>query len=67
METKASPVAMLGAFNSIHPNALQYFTDKCALLVPDNDYAGLAGVNRWAEQLDGIMGQMNFIRIFSTH
>jgi hypothetical protein len=22
--------------------------------VPDNDYAGLAGMGRWAEQLDGI-------------
>jgi hypothetical protein len=54
MEKRVSPVAMLGAFNIINPNALQYFTDKCALLVPDNDYAGLAGMGRWAEQLDGI-------------
>ncbi|MDR1457444.1 MAG: hypothetical protein LBI47_01160, partial [Puniceicoccales bacterium] len=54
MEKRVSPVARLGAFNIINPNALQYFTDKCALLVPDNDYAGLAGMGRWAEQLDGI-------------
>ncbi|MDR0692998.1 MAG: hypothetical protein LBF49_00275 [Puniceicoccales bacterium] len=54
-EKHVSPVAILGAFNSIHPNALQYFTDKFALLLPDNDYAGLSGMHRWAEQLDGIV------------
>jgi hypothetical protein len=56
MEKRASPVAMLGAFNSIHPNALQYFTDKFTLLVPDNDYAGLTGMSHWGKQLDGITG-----------
>jgi hypothetical protein len=53
-EAWAAPVAILGASNTIHPHALQYFKGKHVLGFPDYDLAGINGMARWRKQLDGI-------------
>jgi hypothetical protein len=56
MEEEVSPVAMLGAANRIHPDALQDFRGKFALGFPDYDSAGKIGMFAWEKQLKGIVG-----------
>lgn len=56
-----SPAAMLGASNSIHPNALPLFADRGVLIMPDYDGAGVAAAKRWEAQLKGCA---KYIRIF---
>jgi hypothetical protein len=54
VEAWVAPVAILGASNTIHPHALQYFKGKHVLGFPDYDAAGINGMARWGKQLDGI-------------
>jgi hypothetical protein len=55
MESLIAPVAMLGAANHIHPAAVDDFRGKRVLTFPDYDSAGINGVDRWKNQLDGIV------------
>jgi hypothetical protein len=50
-------VAILGASNVIHPDALQYFKDKRMLGFPDYDAAGITGMSHWRKQLKGIAAE----------
>jgi hypothetical protein len=54
LENKVTPVTMLGAANRIQGNALQYFRDKYVFGFPDYDAAGIEGMARWHDQLNGI-------------
>jgi hypothetical protein len=57
LENIAAPVTILGASNSIHPDALQHFKGKRVLGFPDYDVAGITGMTRWRKQLDGIAAE----------
>jgi hypothetical protein len=50
-DVQCSPVAMLGATQRIHPDALPMFTGKRIRIFGHDDEAGRAGVERWAGQL----------------
>jgi 5S rRNA maturation endonuclease (ribonuclease M5) len=56
-----APTAMLGASNSIHPNALPQFAYKNVLIFPDYDEAGITAAKRWQAQLKNYA---NCIKIF---
>jgi hypothetical protein len=43
----ATSVAMLGASNVIHPDALQHFQGKRVFGFPDYDGAGRTGMSHW--------------------
>lgn len=45
-----TPVAMLGASQSIHPDAAEYFVGKTVTLFPHLDTAGTAAREAWAAQ-----------------
>ena len=62
MEQYVAPVAILGAANSIHDEALEYFHGKYVLTFPDYDQAGISAVARWSKQLRYIAAD---IRTFS--
>lgn len=50
------PVAMLGASQSIHPEALPLFADRRVWIFPhtDDNLAGAKGAARWSEQLRSV-------------
>jgi hypothetical protein len=56
IEEEVSPVAILGAANRIHLDALEDFRGKFALGFPDYDTAGKIGMSVWEKQLKGIVG-----------
>jgi hypothetical protein len=64
MENEVAPVAILGASNIIHDNALPYFNGKYVLGFPDYDKAGIAGMTRWQRQLKNIAAEF---RVFDYH
>jgi len=45
------PVAMLGAGQNIHPDAIPFFRGRDALVLGHPDEAGLTAAKRWAKQL----------------
>ena len=45
------PVAMLGASQAIHPDALEWFKGRDVLILAHPDAAGLASAKKWAGQL----------------
>ncbi len=53
-ESHCSPVAMLGASQRIHPDALPLFTGKSVRIFGHEDEAGRAAVERWAQQLETV-------------
>jgi hypothetical protein len=53
-EAHCSPVAMLGASQRIHSDALPLFTGKCLRIFGHDDEDGRAAVERWARQLASI-------------
>jgi hypothetical protein len=57
LENIAAPVTILGASNSIHPDALKHFRDKRVLGFPDYDAAGITGMVRWKKQLKDIAAE----------
>ncbi|MDR2628911.1 MAG: hypothetical protein LBC30_02905, partial [Puniceicoccales bacterium] len=57
LENLAAPVAILGASNVIHPDALKHFRDKRVLGFPDYDAAGITGMSRWRKQLNGMTAE----------
>ena len=50
-DARCSPVAMLGASQTIHPDALPLFAGKRVRILSHADEAGLRAARRWAEQL----------------
>jgi hypothetical protein len=50
-ERSISPVAMLSANVSIHPEALPLFVGKHVRIVPHIDKAGITGAKQWQDQL----------------
>ena len=50
-DVRCSPVAMLGASQRIHADALPLFTGKCVRIFGHDDEAGRGAVERWAAQL----------------
>jgi hypothetical protein len=56
LEEEVAPVAMLGAANRIHLDALPDFRGKFVLGFPDYDAAGKIGMFTWEKQLRGIVG-----------
>jgi hypothetical protein len=57
LENVVTPVTILGAANSIHPDALQHFKGKRILGFPDYDSAGITGMSRWRKQLENIAAE----------
>jgi hypothetical protein len=57
LENVATPMTILGASNSIHPDALKHFRDKRVLGFPDYDAAGITGMSRWRKQLKDIAAE----------
>jgi hypothetical protein len=55
LEEEVAPVAILGASNRIHGDALCDFRGKFALGFPDYDIAGRGGMFLWERQLRGIV------------
>jgi hypothetical protein len=53
-EVQCSPVAMLGASQWIHPNALPMFTGKRVRIFRHDDEPGRIGAERWTRQLTSI-------------
>jgi DNA primase len=54
VEKYVAPVAILGAANIIHDEALEYFRGKYVLMFPDYDRAGISAATRWSKQLKPI-------------
>ena len=48
------PVAMLGAGQRIHEDALALFAGKRVRIFPHDDHAGREGAERWAAQLSTV-------------
>jgi len=53
-DAKCSPVAMLGASQRIHPDALPMFAGKRVRIFGHDDEAGRGAVERWARQLENV-------------
>ena len=53
-DVKCAPVAMLGAAQKIHVDALPLFAGKRVRIFGHDDEAGRAGVERWAAQLASV-------------
>jgi hypothetical protein len=53
-DVQCSPVAMLGARQRIHPDALPLFAGKCVRIFGHDDDAGRGAVERWAAQLASV-------------
>jgi len=53
-DVQCAPVAMLGASQRIHPDALPLFTGKRVRIFGHDDEAGRGAVERWAGQLASI-------------
>ena len=53
-DAQCSPVAMLGASQRIHPDALPLFTGKRVRIFGHDDEAGRGAVERWAAQLASV-------------
>jgi hypothetical protein len=53
-DVQCSPVAMLGASQRIHADALPLFTGKRVRIFGHDDEAGRAAVERWARQLASV-------------
>lgn len=60
-----APVAMLGASNTIHPDAIPHFSGRHVRIYPHAD-ANAAGENaalRWASQLQGVAAHVTMVPI----
>jgi hypothetical protein len=53
-DVQCAPVAMLGASQRIHPDALPLFTGKRVRIFGHNDEAGRGAVECWARQLETV-------------
>ena len=53
-DVQCAPVAMLGASQRIHTDALPMFTGKCVRIFGHDDEAGRGAVERWAAQLASV-------------
>ncbi len=53
-DAQCAPVAMLGAAQRIHPDALPMFAGKRVRIFGHEDEAGRAGVERWARELASV-------------
>ena len=53
-DAQCAPVAMLGASQRIHPDALPLFTGKRVRIFGHEDEAGRGAVERWAAQLASV-------------
>ena len=53
-DSDAAAVAMLGAGQRIHPQALPFFAGKRVRVFPDNDPAGLKAGEIWSRQLEDV-------------
>jgi hypothetical protein len=58
-EAHCSPVAMLGASQRIHPDALPLFTGKRVRIYGHDDEAGRAAVELWARQLASVSADVD--------
>lgn len=58
-DVSCSPVAMLGASQRIHADALPMFTGKRVRIFGHEDEAGRAAVARWARQLESIGAEVD--------
>ena len=58
-ETVCVPVAMLGASQRIHEDALPYFAGKRIRIFAHADEAGREGAERWARQLGDVGGDVD--------
>ena len=58
-DAKCSPVAMLGASQRIHADALPMFAGKRVRIFGHEDEAGRAAVERWARQLESIVADVD--------
>ena len=59
MEAQCSPVAMLGATQRIHADALPLFAGKRVRIFGHDDDAGRAAVERWARQLVSVGAEVD--------
>ena len=50
-ENEVAPIAMLGAEQSISPDALETLRGKIVLIFPDADKAGFKGLLKWGNQI----------------
>lgn len=61
------PVAMLGASQRIHPDALHLFTGKRVRIFGHDDDAGRGAVERWAAQLESIGADVDAFSFAGLH
>jgi hypothetical protein len=68
-ESSCAPVAMLGAAQHIHPDALPLFAGKRVRIFGHDDEAGRLAVERWAAQLATVgadVDAFNFVGLWRT-
>lgn len=61
-DAQCSPVAMLGASQRIHPDALPMFAGKRVRIFGHDDVAGRVAVERWAAQLQTVGADVDAFR-----
>ena len=57
------PVAMLGASQSIHAEALRFFKGRDVLILAHPDIAGTEAAKRWAKQLKSVGAKVRAISL----
>ena len=60
-ENRFAPVAMMGATHSIGAEFLPAFADKKILIVPDNDTAGKAALEKWGNALSEVANIVQYL------
>jgi hypothetical protein len=58
-EKDSAPVAMLGASQRVHEQALRFFAAKCVRIFGHDDDEGRRAVNVWAAQLESVGAELS--------